>query len=146
MDALRHAALGICILTASAGMIHIFWPETAFKPVINAALMLYIVTAVFQMGTSADWPGLVEELRSWTRSEAAVPDYSSYGESLQNESVQSAIREVLAYGGVEAAVVQRDGTWIVIPVRASDAQAAEKLLQQNCSGIPYAVETEGDGR
>ena len=49
MTTLRHLALGCCVLSTLAGMLRLFWPENGFKPVINAVLALYIITAGVQM-------------------------------------------------------------------------------------------------
>lgn len=59
MTSLRHLALGCCVISALAGMLRLFWPENSFKTVINAVLVLYILTAGVQMvaaliGTA--WP------------------------------------------------------------------------------------------
>ena len=45
MAAVRSAAFGCCVLSTVAGLVRIFWPENGFKPVINAVLALYIITA-----------------------------------------------------------------------------------------------------
>ena len=44
MTSLRHIALGCCVLSALAGILRLFWPENGFKSVINAVLVLYILT------------------------------------------------------------------------------------------------------
>ena len=49
MTSLRHLALGCCVISALAGMLRLFWPENGFKTVINAVLVLYILTAGIQM-------------------------------------------------------------------------------------------------
>ena len=41
MQAIRHLALGVCVLCALAGVVRIFWPENSYKPVINTVLLLY---------------------------------------------------------------------------------------------------------
>ena len=49
MDAIRHVALGFCVISTIAGVIRIFWPENSFTSVINAILVLYIITAGLQL-------------------------------------------------------------------------------------------------
>lgn len=64
MTSLRHIALGCCVLSALAGILRLFWPENGFKSVINAVLVLYILTVGVQLVHGLDWDGLVRELRS----------------------------------------------------------------------------------
>ena len=52
------------MLSALAGILRLFWPENGFKSVINAVLVLYILTVGVQMVHGLDWDGLVRELRS----------------------------------------------------------------------------------
>ena len=49
MQAIRHLALGVCVLCALAGVVRIFWPENSYKPVINTVLLLYIVSSVLSV-------------------------------------------------------------------------------------------------
>ena len=49
MDSIRHVALGCCVISTIAGMIRVFWPKNSFSTVINAVLVLYIITAGLQM-------------------------------------------------------------------------------------------------
>ena len=62
MAAVRSAAFGCCVLSTVAGLVRIFWPENGFKPVINAVLALYIITAAVQIIRVADWAGIAAEL------------------------------------------------------------------------------------
>ena len=55
MESFRHLALGCCVLSALAGMLRLFWPDNGFKSVINAVLVLYILTAGIQMLGGIDW-------------------------------------------------------------------------------------------
>ena len=57
MAAVRSAAFGCCVLSTVAGLVRIFWPENGFKPVINAVLALYIITAAGQNICVADLAG-----------------------------------------------------------------------------------------
>ena len=52
MESFRHLALGCCVLSALAGMLRLFWPDNGFKSVINAVLVLYILTAGCLLYTS----------------------------------------------------------------------------------------------
>ena len=49
MTSLRHIALGCCVLSALAGILRLFWPENGLKSVINAVLVLYILTVGVQL-------------------------------------------------------------------------------------------------
>ena len=62
METIRHVALGCCVISTIAGMIRVFWPKNGFSTVINAVLVLYIVTAGLQMLRGADWKQLTAEL------------------------------------------------------------------------------------
>ena len=62
MTSLRHIALGCCVLSALAGILRLFWPENGFKSVINAVLVLYILTVGVQLVHGLDWDGLVRAL------------------------------------------------------------------------------------
>ena len=46
LESIRHLALGCCVVSTAAGLLRVFWPDNGYKPVINAVLMLYIITAV----------------------------------------------------------------------------------------------------
>lgn len=141
MTSIKHLALGCCILSAMAGMLRSFWPDNGFKAVINAVLMLYIVTAAVQLGGRTDWAGLARELRAWTSRTAAPADYSAYGENLTAQAVEGAVREVLEQGGIQATVAMQDGVCLVLLLKPSDRAAAETLLAQNCGTLPYRIQT-----
>lgn len=72
MTSLRHLALGCCVISALAGMLRLFWPENSFKTVINAVLVLYILTAGVQMVRGIDWHGLADELRNLPAGDSTV--------------------------------------------------------------------------
>ena len=82
MTSLRHIALGCCVLSALAGILRLFWPENGFKSVINAVLVLYILTVGVQLVHGLDWDGLVRELRSLPDGQGTA-DYSDYTGSLR---------------------------------------------------------------
>jgi len=81
MTSLRHIALGCCVLSALAGILRLFWPENGFKSVINAVLVLYILTVGVQLVHGLDWDGLVRELRSLPDGQDTA-DYSDYSREL----------------------------------------------------------------
>ena len=103
MTSLRHLALGCCVLSALAGMVRLFWPDNSFKPVINAVLALYIITAGVQMVRGLDWAGVAQELRSLPTDAQDLPDYSSYRRELALTASVEAVREVLQSAGINAA-------------------------------------------
>ena len=81
MTSLRHLALGCCVISALAGMLRLFWPENGFKTVINAVLVLYILTAGVQMVRGIDWHGLADELRNLPAG-GSTADYEAYRREL----------------------------------------------------------------
>ena len=78
MQAIRHLALGVCVLCALAGVVRIFWPENSYKPVINTVLLLYIVSSVLSVGSTADWAGFAAGLRSFSLQQAQAEDFTAY--------------------------------------------------------------------
>ena len=129
MAAVRSVAFGCCVLSTVAGLVRIFWPENGFKPVINAVLALYIITAAVQIIRVADWAGIAAEL-------APASDSSS-------EAAAQALRDVLAASGIEAAIARTDTGWQVTLVHAADGKKAEALLAANCGTIPYEITAGG---
>ena len=115
MAAVRSAAFGCCVLSTVAGLVRIFWPENGFKPVINAVLALYIITA----------------------------EVGAYRRTLTDEAAAQALRDVLAASGIEAAIARTDTGWQVTLVHAADGQKAEALLAANCGTIPYEITAGG---
>lgn len=93
MTSLRHIALGCCVLSALAGILRLFWPENGFKSVINAVLVLYILTVGVQLVHGLDWDGLVRELRSLPDGQDTA-DYSDYSRELALAASVDAVREV----------------------------------------------------
>lgn len=138
MTSLRHLALGCCVLSALAGMLRLFWPENSFKPVINAVLVLYIITAGMQMLRGLDWDDLVKELRSLpTAQEQEAADYSGYSQSLALTASVDAVRQVLRGAGIDAAVSLEDGACVITPVDIRDKPAIEALLAVNAGTLPW---------
>lgn len=137
MTSLRHLALGCCVLSALAGMLRLFWPENSFKPVINAVLALYIITAGEQMVRGLDWGGIVRELRSLPAAESAGTDYSDYSLELALTASVDAVRQVLRGAGIDAAVSLQDGVCVITPVDIRDKPAIEALLAVNTGALPW---------
>lgn len=141
MAALRHMALGCCVVSTVAGMIRTFWPENSFKPVINAVLVLYIVSMGVQLLHTADWNGVGTVLGGLAQQQVqAVPDYSAYRQELADTAGADAVREVLANSGIEASVSLQDGVCMVTLVYPRDYAAAEALLEANCGSLPYTLD------
>lgn len=138
MAAVRSAAFGCCVLSTVAGLVRIFWPENGFKPVINAVLALYIITAAVQIIRVADWAGIAAELAPASDSEVGA-----YRRTLTDEAAAQALRDVLAASGIEAAIARTDTGWQVTLVHAADGQKAEALLAANCGTIPYEITAGG---
>lgn len=137
MTSLRHLALGCCVLSALAGMLRLFWPENSFKTVINAVLVLYILTACVQMVRGIDWRGLTNELHSLPADESGTADYEAYRQELALTASVDAVREVLLGAGIDAAVSLQDGVCIITPVDIRDKPAIESLLAVNAGTLPW---------
>lgn len=142
LESIRHLALGCCVVSTAAGLLRVFWPDNGYKPVINAVLMLYIITAVWQFARTADWQGVAGQLQNF--SAAAKTDYEPYAQSLAEQVSAQAVREILQQNGIEAAVSLRDGTLYVTHARPADAPRVRQLLQENCGSLPYTVQGGGD--
>lgn len=144
MAAVRSAAFGCCVLSTVAGLVRIFWPENGFKPVINAVLALYIITAAVQIIRVADWAGIAAELAPASDSSSVSDsEVGAYRRTLTDEAAAQALRDVLAASGIEAAITRTDTGWQVTLVHAADGQKAEALLAANCGTIPYEITAGG---
>ena len=138
MTTLRHLALGCCVLSTLAGMLRLFWPENGFKPVINAVLALYIITAGVQTARGVDWGGILAELRALpTDGGAGETDYSAYQQDVALLASAEAVREVLRTAGIDAAVSLEDGVCVVTPVDVRDKDAITSLLAVNAGALPW---------
>ncbi len=144
MAAVRSAAFGCCVLSTVAGLVQIFWPENGFKPVINAVLALYIITAAVQIVRAANWADLAVQLAPAMDSAAASEaEVDTYRRTLTEEAAAQALRDVLTASGIEAAIARTDTGWQVTLVHAADRPKAEALLAANCGAIPYTVTAGG---
>ena len=138
MTTLRHLALGCCVLSTLAGMLRLFWKQNGFKPVINAVLALYIITAGVQIARGVDWGGILAELRALPADGGAgETDYSAYQQDVALLASAEAVREVLRTAGIDAAVSLEDGVCIVTPVDVRDKDAITSLLAVNAGALPW---------
>jgi len=135
MTSLRHIALGCCVLSALAGILRLFWPENGFKSVINAVLVLYILTVGVQLVHGLDWDGLVRELRSLPDGQDTA-DYSDYSRELALAASVDAVREVLRNAGINAAVSWQNGVCVIPWTRATSLplRPCSPSMQGNCPG------------
>ena len=144
MDSIRHVALGCCVISTIAGMIRVFWPKNGFSTVINAVLVLYIITAGLQMIRGADWAGLTKELyRMSSAAESSAPDYTEYGRQLGLEMSAEGVREALENAGIDCVVQMRDGVCQVELVHSSDRTRAQGVLSAVCGQMPYEITAAG---
>lgn len=137
MVSLRHAALGCCVLSAFAGMLRIFWPENSMKSVIKMVVTLYIIASAVQLAAGCDLEGLAAELRSWSRQQAEVRDYTDYGFVL---TVQTSLEQA----GIECTVTMQNHVCVVLLTHPRDEEAAQALLSELCGEFPFEVRTGGD--
>lgn len=143
MDTLRRIALGVCVLCVVGGIVQIFWPENSGKPVINTALVLYIIASVLQIGPEQG--GRLPEI-DWTpQSEETVSaPYLAYAEELALETSVRAVGQLLEEAGIEAELCLTGGVCQVTLAQADDIRQAEQLLDANCGELPWVIRT-GEG-
>lgn len=145
MDAIRHIALGCCIISTVAGMIRVFWPENSFAPVINAVLALYIITAGLQMLRGTEWRDLTAEVyRLSAGAGQTAEDFSEYSRELGLSASADAIRNVLQQAGIPAVVQLQEETCQVTLLHASDRSRAETILETSCGTLPYEIIEGGE--
>ena len=145
METIRHVALGCCVISTIAGMIRGFWPKNGFSAVINAVLVLYIVTAGLQMLRGADWKQLTAELYHMpAAAEKTVPDYTEYSRRLGREVSEAAVREALQNAGIDCVVQLADSGFQVELVHAGDRARVQAVLAAICGQTPYKIITGGE--
>lgn len=145
METIRHVALGCCVISTIAGMIRVFWPKNGFSTVINAVLVLYIVTAGLQMLRGADWKQLTAELYHMpAAAEKTVPDYTEYSRRLGREVSEAAVREALQNAGIDCVVQLADSGFQVELVHAGDRARVQAVLAAICGQTPYKIITGGE--
>ena len=145
METIRHVALGCCVISTLAGMIRVFWPKNGFSAVINAVLVLYIVTAGLQMLRGADWKQLTAELYHMpAAAEKTVPDYTEYSRRLGREVSEAAVREALQNAGIDCVVQLADSGFQVELVHAGDRARVQAVLAAICGQTPYKIITGGE--
>ena len=145
METIRHVALGCCVISTIAGMIRVFWPKNGFSAVINAVLVLYIVTAGLQMLRGADWKQLTAELYHMpAAAEKTVPDYTEYSRRLGRKVSEAAVREALQNAGIDCVVLLADSGFQVELVHAGDRARVQAVLAAICGQTPYKIITGGE--
>lgn len=145
METIRHVALGCCVISTIAGMIRVFWPKNGFSTVINAVLVLYIVTAGLQMLRGADWKQLTAELYHMpAAAEKTVPDYTEYSRRLGREVSEAAVREALQNAGIDCVVQLADSGFQVELIHAGDRARVQAVLAAICGQTPYKIITGGE--
>ena len=141
MDTLKNLALGICILCAAGGVIQIFWPDNSYKPVINTVLVLYIITSVLQMRGVGTW--LVPEL-NWQDPNSDNTDYREYAAQLAQEASVQALQDILQEQDIDARIELQDDVCRVYLPDGTDAQQAERILEENSGTMPYEIVEGGE--
>lgn len=141
MDTLKNLALGICILCAAGGVIQIFWPDNSYKPVINTVLVLYIITSVLQMRGVGAWQ--VPEL-NWQDPNSDNTDYREYAAQLAQEASVQALQDILQEQDIDARVELQDDVCLVYLPDGTDAQQAERILEENSGTMPYEIVEGGE--
>lgn len=143
MDAVRHIALGCCVISTVAGMIRVFWPENGFTPVINAVLVLYIIAAGLQMLRGTDWHSLAAHLYDLGDMSVQATDYTAYGQALTYAASVEAVRDLLRQAGIDAVVTLQEDVCRVELARSSDCDRARALLEADCGDLAWEIVTEG---
>ena len=148
MQTIRHLALGACILCDGAGMIRLFWPENSFKPVINTILLLYIITAVFRVGTQSDWKELAAALRSAALPETAGTQAPAYGEYSREVALQASVQalgSILEQNGIACTARLCGGVCLITLQEPQQKEAASALLARYAGTLPWQIAAEGGG-
>ena len=145
MQTIRHLALGGCILCAGAGMIRLFWPENAFKPVINLVLLLYIITSVVRVGAAADWPAFAAELRAFSaQGSAQQPStFECYRQDIALLASAQALQALLEQNGIGCSFVLQDGVCRITLADPARQSEASELLEKNSGTLPWELTAEG---
>ena len=143
MQTIRHIAFGVCLLCAVAGMIRIFWPDNHFKPVINTVLLLYILTSVFQTGSSADWHAIADGLGSLSVPATSAADLTAYEEQLGRDVSVQALESLFIQQGIHADFIWKGDTLYVELPDSKDLSAAQDLLSENSGTLPFVLEVKG---
>ena len=141
MQSLKSLALGICILCAAGGIIQIFWPDNSYKPVINTVLVLYIITSVLQMRGVGTWQ--VPEL-NWQDPNSDNTDYREYAAQLAQEASVQALQDILQEQDIDARIELQDDVCRVYLPDGTDAQQAERILEENSGTMPYEIVEGGE--
>lgn len=145
MEMVRHIALGCCVLSTVAGVIRIFWPENGFAPVINAVLVLYIITAGLQMLRGTDWQGLTAQLYALSDVAPLQSDeYAEYSRQVARTASAEAVRQALAQAQIEAVVTMEDQGCQVELLHKEDRSRAEAVLAASCGELEYSFATGGE--
>lgn len=142
MTAVRHFALGCCLVCSAAGMVRIFWPENGFKPVINTVLMLYIVASAVSLARQTDWQALTRGLRGWARTvpeASAQAELSDYAAALGRAEAATALQRQLLESGVTARVRISEELCLVELQSAADLPAAELVVAAACGTLAYRI-------
>ena len=146
MQTVRHLALGVCILCAGAGMIRIFWPETTFKPVINAVLLLYIIAAALPVGLAADWQGFAARLQAEQvpqQSTETGEEYRVYQDLLARQASVQAMENVFVRAGIEAQITLQGEVCVIELAQEQDLPAARQLVEENGGTLECRVLVKG---
>lgn len=145
METVRHIALGCCVLSTVAGVVRIFWPENGFTPVINAVLVLYIITAGLQMLHGTDWQGLTKQLYALSDVAPLQSDeYTEYSQQVARTASAEAIRQALAQAKIEAVVTVKDQGCQVELLHKEDRSRAEAVLAASCGELEYSFAAGGE--
>lgn len=143
MDTLRRLAMGVCVLCVVGGVIRIFWPENGFKPVINTALVLYIIASVLQMHPGSagrlpqiDWDALPQE--------GGEAEVRQYAENLAMETSVEALGQLLQQAGITAELELAGGVCRVTLADPADMAPAREILEENRGSLPVELLAGGD--
>lgn len=143
MTALRHFALGCCILCALAGVITVFWPDNSFKPVINTVLILYTVTSAVQLSRSVDWAQIHRSVLALNVRAQTLPEQSlnEYAQELSLQASAQALGEILRKSSIPCEVYLEGDTCVIILQDEENFSDASTLLRLNAGSMPWRIET-----
>lgn len=120
-----------------------FWPENGFAPVINAVLVLYIITAGLQMLRGTDWQGLTAQLYALSDVAPLQSDeYAEYSRQVARTASAEAVRQALAQAQIEAVVTMEDQGCQVELLHKEDRSRAEAVLAASCGELNIPLPRE----
>ena len=118
-------ALTVCMSCIMAGTLELLLPPAQSGKGIKTVLALYIILAVLNTETAADW----SDFGSWQLPDLKVYDYSEWMRQLTDDECAARLEEKLEQGGLSGSVRVTEGTkGTEIFCVSTDPEKARQLL------------------